>query len=68
MAGTAQDAAAKHAIQVCGAIGLSEEHEFPWLVRRGLALDALLGSAVPLHERLGAEAFSNVPPVAVGDF
>jgi hypothetical protein len=68
VAGTAQDAAAKQAIQVCGAIGLSEEHELPRLVRRGFALDALLGSAAALYERLGAEAFSSVPPVAVGGF
>jgi Acyl-CoA dehydrogenase, C-terminal domain len=67
-AGTAHDAAAKHAIQVCAAIGLSEEHELPRLVRLGFALDALLGSAMALHERLGAEGFSSVPPVAVGDF
>ena len=68
VAGTAQDAAAKHAIQVCGAIGLSEEHELPRLVRRGFALDALLGSAAAVHERLGSEAFSSAPPVAVGGF
>jgi hypothetical protein len=68
VAGTAQDAAAKQAIQVCGAIGLSEEHELPRLVRRGFALDALLGPATALHERLGSEAFSSDPPVAVGDF
>jgi Acyl-CoA dehydrogenase, C-terminal domain len=68
VAGTAHDASAKHAIQVCGAIGLSEEHELPRLVRRGFALDALLGSAVALHDRLGAGAFSSAPPVAVGDF
>ena len=53
VAGTAQDAVAKQAIQVCGAIGLSEEHELPRLVRRGFALDALLGSAAMVHGRLG---------------
>jgi hypothetical protein len=67
-AGTAQDAVAKHAIQVCGAIGLSEEHELPRLVRRGFALDALLGSAAMVHANLGAEAFSSAPPVAVSGF
>ena len=68
VAGSAQDAAAKQAIQVCGAIGLSEEHELPRLVRRGFALDALLGSAAALHERLGSEVFSSAPPIAVGGF
>jgi hypothetical protein len=68
VAGTAQDATAKHAIQVCGAIGLSEEHELPRLVRRGFVLDAFLGPAVGLHERLGSQAFSSVARVAVGDF
>jgi alkylation response protein AidB-like acyl-CoA dehydrogenase len=68
VAGTAQDAAAKQAIQVCGAIGLSEEHELPGLVRHGFALDALLGSAAALHERLGSDVFSSAPPVAVGGF
>jgi Acyl-CoA dehydrogenase, C-terminal domain len=68
VAGTALDAAAKQAIQVCGAIGLSEEHELPRLVRRGFALDALLGSAAALHERLGSEVFSSAPPIAVGGF
>jgi alkylation response protein AidB-like acyl-CoA dehydrogenase len=46
VSGGAFDAVAKHAMQVCGAIGLSEEHQLPGLVRRGFCLDALLsGSA-----------------------
>jgi hypothetical protein len=47
VAATAHDAVAKHAIQVCGAIGLSDEHPLPGLVRRGFALDALSGSSSP---------------------
>ena len=68
VAGTAHDAVAKHAIQVCGAIGLSEEHELPRLVRRGFALDALHGSAAMVLGRLGAEPMSSAPPIAVSGF
>lgn len=55
VAGSAHDTVAKHAMQVCGAIGLSEEHPLPALVRRGYALDALLGAAVPQTARIGTE-------------
>lgn len=55
VAGSAHDAVAKHAMQVCGAIGLSEEHPLPGFVRRGQALDALLGAAVPQNARIGME-------------
>jgi hypothetical protein len=68
VAGSAHDAVAKQAIQVCGAIGLSEEHDLPALVRRGFALDALLGSATTVQGRLGAEVCSSAPLVAVAGF
>jgi hypothetical protein len=68
VSGIAHDAVAKQAIQVCGAIGLSEEHELPGLVRRGFASDALLGSATTTGGRFGWEAFSSAPPVAVAGF
>jgi len=55
VAGSTHDAVAKHAMQVCGAIGLSDEHPLPGLVRRGLVLDALLGSASPQQVRIGRE-------------
>ena len=45
-AGATHDSVAKHALQVCGAIGLSDEHPLPGLVRRGFSLDALLGNAM----------------------
>ena len=57
-AGLAHDVVAKHAIQVCGAIGLSDEHPLPGLVRRGMALDALLGSALNQQLRIGKELFA----------
>lgn len=58
VAGTAHDAVSKHAIQVCGAIGLSDEHPLPALVRRGFALAALAGST----------ASEMRPAVPVGQF
>jgi alkylation response protein AidB-like acyl-CoA dehydrogenase len=68
VAGIALDAVAKQAIQVCGAIGLSDEHELPGLVRRGFALDALLGSATVLDGPLGSDFITSAPPAAVAAF
>jgi hypothetical protein len=68
VAGIAHDAVAKHAIQACGAIGLSDEHELPRLVRRGLALDALLAAAPPEHERLGHALLERAALEPVGRF
>jgi hypothetical protein len=45
VAGSVHGSLAKVAIQVCGAIGLSEEHQLPNLVRRGFALDTLVCSS-----------------------
>lgn len=61
VAGAAHDAVAKHAMQVCGAIGLSHEHPLPALVRRGFILDGLMraDSAQPAaigRELLAAQA------------
>lgn len=69
VAGSAHDLVAKHAMQVCGAIGLSEEHPLPALVRRGQCLDALLGSATDAQAKLGRDLWSDGPvPAAVGGF
>ena len=46
-ASLAGDAVAKHALQVCGAIGFSAEHALPGLVKRTFALAALLGTSSP---------------------
>ena len=54
VAGATHDSVAKHALQVCGAIGLSDEHPLPGLVRRGFSLDALLGSAMEQDVDFGA--------------
>jgi len=54
VAGATHDSVAKHALQVCGAIGLSEEHPLPGLVRRGFSLDTLLGGALEPETGFGA--------------
>jgi hypothetical protein len=54
VAGSTHDSVAKHALQVCGAIGLSDEHPLPGLVRRGFSLDAFLGSAMEQDGIFGA--------------
>jgi hypothetical protein len=59
VAGSAHDAVAKHAMQVCGAVGLSNEHPLPALVRRGIALDALLGPAMQQQPRIGRELIAH---------
>ena len=69
VAAGAHDLVAKHAMQVCGAIGLSEEHPLPALVRRGQSLDALLGSAAEALASVGNRLWSDDPvPAAVGGF
>lgn len=47
VAAASVDAVGKHAMQVCGAIGLSGEHPVPRLVRRGFALGALVPPSGP---------------------
>ena len=54
VAGAAHDSVAKHALQVCGAIGLSDEHPLPGLVRRGFSLDALLGPVMEQDVHFGS--------------
>ena len=68
VAGASHDAVAKHAIQVFGAIGLSDEHELPALARRGFALDALLGSDPPAPLQAGRDLLAGSSPLAVGRF
>lgn len=51
-AGNAHREAANTAIQVCGAIGLTVEHDLHRYVARGMQLDALLGSSRQLEAAL----------------
>jgi hypothetical protein len=66
VAGSAHDTVAKHAIQVCGAVGLSDEHPLPALVRRGIVLDALLGAASQQQARIGREFMADQRDSALG--
>lgn len=68
VAGTAHDVVSKQAIQVCGAVGLSEEHELPSLVRRGFALDALIGSSRPVPSKFGRRLLAREKLEPVGQF
>lgn len=58
----------RHAMQVCGAIGLSWEHPLHRYVRRGFALDALLESHRSLAERRGAQLLADGDAFRVGHF
>ena len=65
LAATGVDTVGKHAMQVCGAIGLSEEHAVPRLVRRAFVLGASVpppGPAALGRRFLAAEA---VDPLGV---
>jgi alkylation response protein AidB-like acyl-CoA dehydrogenase len=68
VAGSAHATVTKHTTQVCGAIGLHEEHALPALVRRGFVLDALLGSALAQRSQMGREGLAAPLPDPVGTF
>jgi hypothetical protein len=68
VSGLAHDAVAKHALQVCGAIGFDESHELPRLVRRGFSLDALLGASRTEASRVGVALLGSQRAVPVGSF
>jgi hypothetical protein len=58
LAGRAALLATRHAQQVCGGIGFTEEHPLPDLVRRAYVLDGLYGSASLIEESLGVRLVS----------
>jgi hypothetical protein len=62
-AGRAATLGAKHCQQVCGAIGFTNEHPLPSLVKRTLVLDALYGSATQLEHAIGSELLGPTPRV-----
>lgn len=55
LAGLAARTAARHCQQACGGMGFTWEHRLHRYVRRGIALDHLLGSAPELQAQLGDE-------------
>lgn len=66
-AGDAVEVANKHCLQVLGGIGFTWEHPFHTYYRRGLVLDALLGSAQQLCEHLGATLIADKKLPAITD-
>ena len=61
-AGRAHRAVSDVALQVCGAIGLTAEHDLHRYVTRGFQLDALCGSPDQLEELLGEQLFDSFAP------
>lgn len=56
-AGRAHRAVSDAALQVCGAVGLTDEHRLHRYVSRGFQLDALCGSAQQIDTQLAAVLF-----------
>jgi hypothetical protein len=61
-AGQAYELTARHCMQVCGAIGLTDEHTLHLFVERGAVLNALLGSTSSLDRALGSALLGGLPP------
>ncbi|WP_319449733.1 MULTISPECIES: acyl-CoA dehydrogenase family protein [unclassified Mycobacterium] len=66
IAGRAHSDTARHAMQVCGGMGLSWEYDLHRYVRRGYALDALLGSASVIARKQGTALATGTNPLPVG--
>jgi Acyl-CoA dehydrogenase, C-terminal domain len=61
-AGRAHRAVSDVALQVCGAIGLTAEHDLHRYVTRGFQIDALCGSHDQLEALLGEQLFDSYAP------
>jgi len=66
-AGHAYLEVSRHAMQVCGAVGLTHEHELHLYVQRGAVLDGLLGSARELTRDMGNRLLNGYHPPTVVD-
>lgn len=60
-AGRAHRAASDVALQVCGAIGLTAEHDLHRYVRRGFQLNVLCGSPAQLESQIARRLFDYYP-------
>lgn len=67
-AGRAHAEVVREAMQVCGGMGLSDEHPLPACVRRGYLLDTLLDSAREITRAHGAQLLGGLEPPRIGDF
>ncbi len=65
VAGWAHADVVRHAMQVCGGMGLSEEFPLHRLVRRGYLLDSLLGSARMIAREQGGELLAGLDPPGI---
>jgi hypothetical protein len=65
-AGRAHRAVMSHCLQVCGAMGLSWEHDLHRYVRRGFALDTFFGPSNRVTDHLGGRHFAVCRSVAQG--
>lgn len=65
-AGRAHRDVMAHCLQVCGAMGLSWEHDLHRYVRRGFALDTFFGPSDRIADQLGARHFAACRSVAQG--
>jgi hypothetical protein len=61
-AGRAHRAVSDAALQVCGAIGLTAEHDLHRYVARGFQIDALCGSHLQLEALLSEQLFDSYAP------
>jgi hypothetical protein len=66
ISGTAHAETARHAMQVCGGMGLSWEYDLHRYVRRGYALNALLGSTSVIARMQGLAITAGTLPPMVG--
>jgi alkylation response protein AidB-like acyl-CoA dehydrogenase len=64
-AGRAHRAVSDAALQVCGAIGLTAEHDLHRYVARGFQIDALCGSHLQLEALLSEQLFDYAPGLAL---
>jgi hypothetical protein len=66
-AGRAQAQVSAHVLQVCGAIGLSQEHPLHSYVTRTAVLDALLTPHQLLEEELGRALLDGAEPAGIAE-
>jgi hypothetical protein len=67
IAGSAHADTARHAMQVCGGMGLAWEYDLHRYVRRGYALNVLLGSTSVIARQQGLALATGTNPPLVGN-
>jgi hypothetical protein len=67
-AGRTQAVVSRHVLQVCGAMGLTEEYDLRRYVTRAAVLDTLYGPHQELEETIGAALLGGLDPPRVAEF